>query len=193
VKNPEEKMPAKKIASLLSQHDAKAARMQRSLNEAALDPKMELTLTAPGRLKSCKGAGAKWKQMIKMYRRLDAAIVSGLDQDLIVDVCILDTQLEEMDQMRAAAVKNYANAQKILDRKAAKDEIDPKVLIKWQDSLNSAEGMIVKIDARVDRKRALLLSLYQSLYLTPRSRAGVVPPEKPPEKEKTDMEKFLDG
>jgi hypothetical protein len=41
---------------------------------------------------------------------------------------------------------------------------------------------VVKVDGRVDRKRALLLQLRQSLYLTPRSRAGVMPKSKSEEK-----------
>lgn len=47
-----------------------------------------------------------------------------------------------------------------------------------------AYDAIVKLDARVDQKRKLLFSLRQSLYLTPRSRAGAVnTPAEEPEKE----------
>jgi hypothetical protein len=186
-------MPAKKPASLVVKHDVKAARKKRAAGEAALQPRVNLQLKAPGRLKGYRGAGTLWRRMIEMYRGLDAAIVSRLDQDMLVSYCILDVQEAEMDKLRAAAFKNYTKAQATLDRRAAKEEIDPKVLIKWQDSVNWALGTIVKLDARVDRKRALLHVLRQSLYLTPRSRAGVTPPEKAPEKPKGDMEKLLDG
>jgi len=186
-------MPAKKPVGLNKRHDLKTDLMQRAAGEAALKPKVGLLLKAPGRLKSCKGAGAKWKRMIAMYRALDAEIVNRLDQDLLVDCCILDAQLEEMDQLRAAAVKNHTKAQATLDRRAAKEDIDPKVLIHWQDSVNWTLDEIVKLDARVDRKRSLLHTLRQSLYMTPRSRAGVSPPEKPPEEPKTEMAKILDG
>jgi len=186
-------MPAKKPASLNKRHDLKAVRKKRAAGEAALQPKNPLLLKPPARLKGYRGAGALWQRIIKMYRGLDAEIVSSLDQDILVDYCVIDAQLVEMDKLRAAAVKNYFQAQAILDRRVAKEDIDPKTLIHWQDSVNWAEGTIVKIDARVDRKRAQLHVLRLSLYLTPRSRAGVSPPAKEPEKPKSDMEKLLDG
>ena len=186
-------MPAKKPASLNKRHDLKAVRKKRTDGEAALQPKNPLLLKPPARLKEYRGAGALWRRMIEMYRGLDAAIVSRMDQDMLVSYCILDVQEAEMDNLSAAAVKNYIKAQEILDRIAKKDDVDPKLLIKWQDSVNWCLGNIVKLDARVDRKRALLHVLRQSLYLTPRSRAGVAPAEKAPEKPKGDMEKLLDG
>ena len=42
------------------------------------------------------------------------------------------------------------------------------------------------IDARLDGKRKLIHLLAQSLYLTPRSRAGVVPPQKEEEEPSND-------
>lgn len=186
-------MPAKKLASLMSQHDAKSARATRADAEAAYHPKNPLLLNPPARLKGYQGAGALWRQTIEMYRSLEVTIVSALDQDMLVDYCILGVQLVEMDGMRASAQKSFRTARALLERYSERKDVDPKLLIKWQDSVNWAEGVIVKIDARVDRKRALLHTLRQSLYMTPRSRAGVAPPEKPPEKPKTEMEKFLDG
>jgi hypothetical protein len=186
-------MSARKPASLIAKHEVKAIRKKRADGEAALRPKNPLVLKPPRRLKGYRGAGTLWRQTIEMYRGLDAEIVSRLDQGILVDYCIMDVQLAEMDRLRAAAVKNYQTAQKTLDRRAEKEDIDYKVLIKWQDSVNWAEGMIVKMDARVDRKRAQLHVLRQSLYLTPRSRAGVAPPAKEPEKPKSEMDKLLDG
>ena len=48
------------------------------------------------------------------------------------------------------------------------------------------------MDARLDGKRKLIFSLAQSLYLTPRSRAGVAPEEKDGEEPQSDMDKLLD-
>jgi hypothetical protein len=48
------------------------------------------------------------------------------------------------------------------------------------------------MDARLDGKRKMVFALAQSMYLTPRSRAGVAPPEKPPEKPKSKMGGLLD-
>jgi hypothetical protein len=186
-------MPAKKPASLIVRAETKAVRKKRAEGESALRPKELLRLQPPARLTGHPVASALWRRMITMYNSTDAEIVTRLDQDMLVDYCLLEEQSGEMDRLRTAAIKNYFKAQKALDRKTKKDEVDLKLLIKWQDSVNWALGEVVKLDARVDRKRALLHVLRQSLYLTPRSRAGVAPPEKPPEEPKTEMSKLIDG
>jgi hypothetical protein len=50
---------------------------------------------------------------------------------------------------------------------------------------------VVKIDSRVDRKRALLLQQRQALYLTPRARAGAIPVQKQAEEPADDMDQLL--
>jgi hypothetical protein len=50
---------------------------------------------------------------------------------------------------------------------------------------------IVKLDARVDRKRALLHQWRQSLYLTPRARAGVPAQVKEEEEAPDELELLL--
>ena len=185
-------MPAKKPSGLIKKHEVKAARKARTDGEAALKPRVELTLKAPVRLKGQKDASARWKQMVTLYRGLEAEIISRMDQDMLVDYCILDVQVVEMDKLRTAAIKNYSIAQKALEAMGKRKDIDAKVLFKFQDSVNWAMGEITKLDARVDRKRALLHTLRQSLYLTPRSRAQFVPKEKEPEQPKTEMDKLLD-
>jgi phage terminase small subunit len=184
-------MPAKKPASLLARHDLKTDRKQRTDGEAALQPRDPLRLKPPQQLTGHKVASTLWRRMIEMYQGLTAEIVSRMDEDMLVDYCILYEQSIELDKLRTAAMKNYDKAQKTLNKKAEKNEIDPKILIKWLNSVNWSLGEIVKLDARVDRKRALLHTLRQSLYLTPRSRAGVAPQEKPPEKPKSKMDNIL--
>ena len=185
-------MPAKKPQGLITRHQLTADRKQRTEAEATLQPKEALQLKPPTRLDGHAIASALWKRMIRMYSGLAAAIVSGLDQDMLVDYCLLDEQCVEMDRLRLEAMKNYLKAQRVLDRREA-DNVDPKVLIKLLDSINWSLGMIVKLDGRVDRKRALLHTLRQSLYLTPRSRAGVTPPEKEPEEPPSEMDKILEA
>jgi hypothetical protein len=186
-------MPAKKPASLIVRAETKAMRKKRADGEAALQPREPLRLKPPARLTGHPVASALWRRMIAMYNGLGAEIVTRLDQDMLVDYCLLEEQSGEMDRLRAAAMKNYAKAQKTLDRKFKDEDVDLKLFIKLSDSVNWSLSEIVKLDARVDRKRALLHDLRQSLYLTPRSRAGVAPPEKPPEKPKTEMSKLIDG
>lgn len=186
-------MSAKKPVGLLSYHQSKDECQQRLAGEAGLRPKDPLQVNPPARLTGHPVASGLWRQTIKMYQGLSTEIISLLDQGILEDYCIINEQLLEMDQLRITACKNYASAQKMLDRLVKKNEIDPKVLTKWQESINWSFDEIVKLDARVDRKRSQLHTLRQSLYLTPRSRAGVSPPEKAPEKPKSAMEKLLDG
>jgi len=178
---------------LIVRAETKIVRKKRTDGEAALRPRDPLRLKPPVRLTGHPGARALWRRMIRMYSGLAAEIVSSLDQDMLVAYCLLDEQEAEMDRLRAAAMKNYTKAQKTLDRRAKNEDVAPKLLIQWQNSVNWGLDEIVKLDARVDRKRALLHTLRQSLYLTPRSRAGVAPPEKPPEEPKSEMAKIIDG
>jgi hypothetical protein len=94
-----------------------------------------------------------WRYLMKRYEEMEAEIVTSLDRDLLVDYCILAGQVDELDQLRSTAYKEK--------------DID----------------VIVKLDARSERKRAHMQRLRESLYLTPRSRAGVAPEKKVEEPE----------
>lgn len=64
----------------------------------------------------------------------------------------------------------------------------------YVNALTQANALLQRfqgMDARMDGKRKLVFALAQSLYLTPRSRAGVAPTEKEPEEPKSEMEKML--
>jgi hypothetical protein len=130
--------------------------------------------------------------MIRMYGELEAQIVSLLDQDMLTDYCLLVEQVQEMDKLRKNAMKSWTKAQAVFDRKIRKSAFEPKEMANLQDAINATFDDIIKLDARTDRKRSLLLTLRQSLYLTPRSRAGVAPQEKPPEKPKSKMAAIID-
>ena len=108
-------------------------------------------------------------------------------------------QLEELDELRKGAMEEWREGKKILEDFREKIESDPtqdldlKLFTRASESVNWAFDKIVKVDARVDRKRALLLQLRQSLYLTPRSRAGVAPAEKAPEEPEDEMTRLLNS
>jgi hypothetical protein len=188
-------MPAKKPVSLNKRHDTKAVRKKREAGEAALTPKFPLMLRAPAKL---TGAVARttWKETVALYLGLDARIVSVLDRGLLMDFCVISGQLAEIDDLRAKARRNYFKAQIRLDRiRESKKHpvLDPKQLQLLINAVNWQMDLILKLDSRADRKRALLHTMRQSLYLTPRSRAMMVPERKTPEPLKSDMEKLLDG
>ena len=173
-------MPARKPAGLLDSAETKENRKKRTDAESALRPTTKLTQAVPVALKGHAIASAIWKHMVKLYGELEAEIVSSLDRDMLTDYCILEEQLGELDQLRKNAYKDWGQAQ------AAVNKIKPRAdnLEDWaraQGRVNDLFGLIIKLDGRADRKRSLLLQFRQSLYLTPRSRSGVNPGEKPEE------------
>ena len=74
-------------------------------------------------------------------------------------------------------------------RKAGNVEEAAKVASRVIDATNE----VVQLDSRADRKRDLLLKLRQSLYLTPRSRAGVAPKDKKEEPPEDPFETLLNA
>jgi hypothetical protein len=69
---------------------------------------------------------------------------------------------------------------------------------KWEEKAIQLAGKcldafeaVVKLDSRVDRKRSLLLQWRQSLYLTPRARAGAAPEKKEKEETPDPLEQLL--
>lgn len=152
-------------------------------------PKRWLPESAPMELDGHEVAAREWRRVVRLYASMDAEIVSRLDMAMLLDYCMLMEQLLELDELRKAAMDGWRAAQKVLDAfQGQKDDqddgekVDLKTWIKALEAVNWAYDKIVKLDGRADRKRALLLQLRQSLYLTPRSRAGVAPRPKGGEK-----------
>ena len=193
-------MPAKKPVGLNVRHDTLAEAEARTSAESAMTPRRRLPESEPAALKKHPVAAREWRRLISMYNELDAEIVSRLDMGMLLDYCMLLEQTEELDELRKASVDGWRSAQQILGAFQERQNDDPdaesidiKTWIKAQEAVNWAYDKVIKIDGRVDRKRALLLQLRQSLYLTPRSRAGVAPAEKPKEEPEDDMTKLLNS
>lgn len=186
-------MPAKKPAALITRSDTKANRRKRVDGETAITPKQPLDERPPAQLTGAI-ARAIWQETVSMYFALDARIVSLLDRGLLMDYCVACEQLAQIDELRATSMTNYTQMQSSLDKVLeTKKEIDPKLLTRMVNAVNRSLDEIIKLDARADRKRALLHTFRQSLMLTPRSRGGVTPDEKQAEKPKSELDKLIDG
>jgi len=108
-----------------------------------------------------------------------------------VKYCLLEEEVVELGGMRATIKKEWETALK----QANKIKPTTDTLKEWVQMWNIVNALFQRfqgIDARLDGKRKLLHTLSQSLYLTPRSRAGVEPPTKPVEEPKSDMDNLLD-
>lgn len=168
-------MPAPKPLELHNRHNTKAEKQARLDAEAALHPEKGMPSTTPATIKDDKIAAKTWRRMLKEYGHLKAELVSRLDIDLLLDYCIVTSQIVELESMRSNSFKvwKYLNDQRV---QLAKDD-DHLGALALIDKIQKAYDVIIKIDARLDAKRKLIFSYRQSLYLTPRSRAGVKPAE----------------
>lgn len=169
-------MPARKPKDLIVRHETKAEKSDRESREEALRPEQALPVAAPARLKGHPAAESAWRRLMRIYNELDAAIVTRLDMDLLIDYCMLIEQTAELDKMRSTAYAVWLAIAKKHEQLAQGDEKDAAVVMALK--VVNAFDAVIKLDGRADRKRALLLQLRQSLYLTPRARAGVAPAKK---------------
>jgi phage terminase small subunit len=190
-------MPSRKPAGLNTRHDTAADKKRRTEGEDALKPERGLPYNPPARLSEIPDrltdheiAKGTWRRLMRLYGELEAEVVTRLDMDLLVDYCILMEQVSEMDEMRRSAKTIWAQLDAERKRLMQEKRVDEAILmaVKASDTFET----IVKLDSRADRKRALLLQWRQSLYLTPRARAGVAPKPKDPEEPPDELEKLLD-
>lgn len=182
-------MPTRKPTALIERHDTTAETANREGRDAALRPERRLTVNPPAQLKGHKVAQKVWRRLMRMYGELDAEIVTRMDVDFLVDYCMLTEQVLELDQMRQSAVSVWERLQRLLDEFTGDPVAEYKLAVQVGQALND----VVKFDGRADRKRDLLFKMRQSLYITPRARAGSIPNQKKPEKPLDDMEALLGG
>ena len=213
-------MPARKPSALINRHETAAEKRERAVKEAARRPGKGLPVDEPARLAGHLVAAKAWRRMARLFNEIEGEIVTRLDMDLLIDYCILIEQVGELDQMRKASFQAWLAAGVASDRamtRAMKAQVEAErearlakeagedipmglfdQVTKLEEqavelaakAVNAFEA-VVKLDSRVDRKRALLLQLRQSLYLTPRARAGAAPTPKEPEEEPDELERLL--
>ena len=183
-------MPVRKPAGLNRRHDTAEDKAKRAENEASLTPRRCLPIDAPARLKGHKVAAATWRQAMRLYNELEATIVTRLDLDQLVDYCLLMEQAHEINEMRQVMHQAWESANAHWEEIIA-DKSGEEVLLA-AEKLEGIQDGVVKLDARVERKFALLKNYRESLYLTPRARAATAPTKKEKEVPPDDMERLLD-
>ena len=183
-------MPARKPAGLIQRHETAAELARRAANETALRPGRALPAQAPAQLAGHKFAEIAWRRLMRIYGELEAEIVTRLDLDLLLDYCLLAEQVAELDAMRKSATEIWEqlDARRLELLKEQKPDEALVMAIKVTDAFDS----ILRIDGRVDRKRDLMFKMRQSLYLTPRARAGTAPAKKEKEDPPDELEQLLD-
>jgi len=183
-------MPARKPPALTNWHQTKADREAREAAQAAMTPNAEISETPPSALKGHPHAAATWRRLIGLYLNVDGNIVTAFDEQLLVTYC----KLIEEELNLESKVKELDKSQKAMLAKANKIKPTTDNFRDWVGMWQQINGLTANfrgMDARLDGKRKHRLALEQSLYLTPRARAAVAPPEKPAEEPESEMEKLL--
>ena len=184
-------MPAKKDSSLNKRHSTKVEKQARESAEADMVPITQLTTKPPPALKGHKQAGMIWTRLLTLYDETKGKIITAFDADMLIKYCLAEEELLELFAIRAAVYDTWKIHLKWLNNLKPKGDQISDYLAALQQAnalLQRFQGM----DARMDGKRKMIITMAQSLYLTPRSRAGVAPEEKPKQKPKSDMDELLD-
>jgi phage terminase small subunit len=176
-------MPASKLQTLNKSHQTKAEKETRESSEAAMTPATQLDLKPPALLQKRKHARATWSRLIGLYQEVDGTIVTAFDADLLTKYCILEEECLWLEGKRAQVDQNANRIDKLLKNKEKAKEFDAEGYVAMLQQYNALNARVQGLDARLDGKRKLLHDLSKSLYLTPRSRAGVAPTGKPKEEE----------
>jgi phage terminase small subunit len=187
-------MPARKPASLNSRNTSKEIRQEREAGESAMTPKTVLSAAIPVRLrgKEHARAAATWKRTLNLYAEIEGQIVTAFDYDLLIKYCLLEEECYELESMRRAIKKDW-ESNTTFAKKIKPTTEDLKEWVAMWGIVNALFGRFKEMDARLDAKRKLLHTLSQSLYLTPRSRAGVAPQEREDAEPDDEMARLLEG
>lgn len=175
-------MPAPKSQSLNRSHQTREEKQERESAEAAMTPKTQLETRPPALLQKHKPAQEIWKRLIGLYQEVDGTIVTAFDADLLAKYCLLEEECTWLEKKRSEVEKNCDR----LNKQLAKMNPKAEQLKDYYSLLTQYVALTARVqglDARLDGKRKLVHALAQSLYLTPRSRAGVAPASKTKEQE----------
>jgi len=195
-------MPAKKPADLVVRHETLEEKNQRISAEIANKTGRNLPASAPKELKGHTYARESWRRLMREFESLKAERVDSQDRDLLIAYCLTLEEEQDLLTMRAAALADWKDRREdvlmhrrhMVDYKENEDDswdVLAKQLVQIVNKVQLAYKTVLDIDARLDRKRLSLLGYQQQMYLTPRSRAGVVPERADEEDQLDEMEKLL--
>lgn len=179
-------MPSAKDQSMHTRHATAAERAARAEADDSMQSAEMLAEREPSELKDHKVAAKVWRRTVKEFNQLKAHILTKQDYDLMIDYCLSMESLKEIDDIRTSAIETWKFYKDLY--KAAVKAHDDVLAKSHADSVINAMKSIKELDARVDAKRKYLLSVRQSLYLTPRSRTGQAPKVKEAEEPKDGLE-----
>ena len=195
-------MPAKKPADLVVRHETLEEKNQRISAEIVNKTGRNLPASAPKELKGHTYARESWRRLMREFQSLKAERVDSQDRDLLIAYCLTLEEEQDLLAMRSAALADWKDRREdvLMHRRHMVDykendsetwDVLAKQLVQIVNKVQLAYKTVLDIDARLDRKRSSLLGYQQQMYLTPRSRAGVVPERADEENQLDEMEKLL--
>ena len=194
-------MPAKKPADLVVRHETLEEKNQRLSAEIANKTGRNLPSSAPKELKGHTFARESWRRLMREFESLKAERVDSQDRDLLIAYCLTLEEEQDLLVMRSAALADWKDRREDVlmhrrhmadyDRECETWDVLAKQLLQIVNKVQLAYKTVLDIDARLDRKRSSLREYQQQMYLTPRSRAGVVPERAEEEDQLDEMEKLL--
>ena len=194
-------MPAKKPADLVVRHETLEEKNQRFSAEIVNKTGRNLPSSAPKELKGHAFARESWRRLMREFESLKADRVDSQDRDLMIAYCLTLEEEQDLLVMRRAALEDWRDRRDDVlmhrkhmagyDREGETWDVLAKQLIQIVNKVQLAYKTVLEIDARLDRKRSSLLTYQQQMYLTPRSRAGVVPERAEEDSPLDEMEKLL--
>ncbi len=173
-------MPAKKPLSLIQRHSTQAEIDQRVAAEAAMTPTTQLSTEPPPLLQKHRTARGVWSRLMELYLGVQGTLITAFDQDLLIVYCLLEEECIWLEGKRAEVDQLSRRVNKLMATKEKAKQLDGET---YTALLQQYSGLLTRVqglDARLDGKRKLIHSLAQSLFLTPRSRAGVAPARREP-------------
>lgn len=183
-------MPARKPSSLITRHETAAEQAERAERESAVRPVRTLPVSPPTQIKDRPGAQVAWRYLMRRFGETEGEIVTGFDLHLLINFCVAIEQLAQLNGMRDKAYEAWLEIAKAHKRLVDEKQTDEAVMMAIK--VVGAFDAVIKLDGRIDRKVDLLHKLAQSLYLTPRSRAGVAPTRKEAETPPDELEQLMD-
>ena len=184
------KMPARKPRSLIVRHETAAEQAERAARELSVRPERTLPSSPPAQLKDRFIAKAAWRYLMRRFGETQGEIVTGFDLHLLTNFCMAVEQLAQLNVMRDKAYEAWLQLAAGHKRLSEIGQVDDAVIMAIK--VVGAFDAVVKLDSRIDRKADLIHKMGQSLYLTPRSRAGVAPTKKEPESPPDELEQLMD-
>lgn len=186
-------MPAKKMIALSRDMKVSKDKLSRRVTaENAMIPNEELQPDPPARLKGHKTAAAIWKKIVTLYASVDGMIATAFDSGVLEKYCLLEEELIWLEGRRSKLDEDLIDLEKMTAKKPRTNDADQwKIYLNLLEQRNALSSRLQSWDGRIDNKRKLSLSLSMALYLNPRSRAGVEPPQKEVEPELSEMDKLL--